>query len=227
MQQSQKNFVAAASHELKSPLAVIMANIEVIHSKNPADPQIQTSLKTLDSECRRIAKLVQNMLLLTSADADKWTVQKKDMDTDSLLISLYEAYEPICISHSLQLILDLSEQSYPQLYTDRERVFQILSIYLDNAVCYAPKGSRIEIQTASAKKELTFFIVDHGPGITEKDKPFIFDRFYRADKSHTDKAHVGLGLSIAKELTDMLGGKIGFSDTAGGGATFFLTLPMK
>ena len=81
--------------------------------------------------------------------------------------------------------------------------------------------------TSQTSKEFTFLVVDHGCGIAEKDKPFIFDRFYCADKSRTNKAHFGLGLSIAKELAKMLSGKIGFSDTSGGGTTFFLTLPIK
>ena len=70
-------------------------------------------------------------------------------------------------------------------------------------------------------------MADHGKGIAKADRPFIFDRFYRADKSHTDKSHFGLGLSIAEELAKILSGRIGFKDTPGGGATFFLTLPIK
>ena len=104
---------------------------------------------------------------------------------------------------------------------------QTLSIFLDNAVSYSKENSNIEILTSQTSKEFTFLVVDHGCGIAEKDKPFIFDRFYCADKSRTNKAHFGLGLSIAKELAKMLSGKIGFSDTSGGGTTFFLTLPIK
>lgn len=102
-----------------------------------------------------------------------------------------------------------------------------MSIFLDNAISYSPENSSIEIQTRQAARELTFLVIDHGCGIAEKDKPFIFDRFYCGDKSRTDKSHFGLGLSIAKELAKMLAGKIGFEDTSGGGATFYLTLPLK
>ena len=112
------------------------------------------------------------------------------------------------------------------LHRPRTR-FQVLSIFLDNAVSYSKENSNIEILTSQTSKEFTFLVVDHGCGIAEKDKPFIFDRFYCADKSRTNKAHFGLGLSIAKELAKMLSGKIGFSDTSGGGTTFFLTLPIK
>lgn len=225
--QSQKEFVAAASHELKSPLAVIMTNVESIQNIEIVEPQVQNHLKVIDAECMRISRLVRDMLLLASSDADKWTIQIQEVNIDTLLITLYEAYEPICRKKAIHLDLKLGEDSYPQLHTDQERLFQILSIFLDNAVSYSPENRSIEIQTRQTVSELTFLVIDHGRGIAEKDKIFIFDRFYCADKSHTDKSHFGLGLSIAKELARMLTGKIGFEDTSGGGATFFLTLPLK
>lgn len=225
--QSQKDFVAAASHELKSPLAVVMAKAEHIQNTITPDASLQSDLKVMDSECLRMSRLIQDMLLLASSDADQCTIQAKETNIDTLLITLYEAFEPVCRKKSIQLHLQLSDESYPVLYTDQERLFQILSIFLDNAICYSPENGSIEIQTRQSSKELTFSIVDHGTGISGKDRPFIFDRFYCADKSRTDKAHVGLGLSIAKELSRMLNGKIGFDDTKGGGATFFLTLPKK
>ncbi len=224
---SQKDFVAAASHELKAPLAVIMANTEALQemqSHDSNDPQAQTCLDVIDTECGRMSRLVRDMLLLASSDADKWTIQKSEINVDTLLITLYEAYEPVCISKKIRLDLNLSEDAYPVLTTDRERLFQILSIFLDNAVCYSPEDSSIQIMTTLSEKELTFSVTDHGKGIPEEDKPFIFDRFYRGDKSRTDKSHFGLGLSIAKELAKMLDGDIGFKDTEGGGATFFLRL---
>ena len=227
MIKSQKDFVAAASHELKAPLAVIMANTEALQemqSHDSNDPQAQTCLDVIDTECGRMSRLVRDMLLLASSDADKWTIQKSEINVDTLLITLYEAYEPVCISKKIRLDLNLSEDAYPVLTTDRERLFQILSIFLDNAVCYSPEDSSIQIMTTLSEKELTFSVTDHGKGIPEEDKPFIFDRFYRGDKSRTDKSHFGLGLSIAKELAKMLGGEIGFKDTEGGGATFFLRL---
>ena len=227
MIKSQKDFVAAASHELKAPLAVIMANTEALQemqSHDSNDPQAQTCLDVIDTECGRMSRLVRDMLLLASSDADKWTIQKSEINVDTLLITLYEAYEPVCISKKIRLDLNLSEDAYPVLTTDRERLFQILSIFLDNAVCYSPEDSSIQILTTLNEKELTFSVTDHGKGIPEEDKPFIFDRFYRGDKSRTDKSHFGLGLSIAKELAKMLGGEIGFKDTEGGGATFFLRL---
>lgn len=224
--EGQKDFIAAASHELKSPLAVIMANAEAIQDAGETSPQVRESLGIIDAECTRMSGLIRDMLLLAASDADQWTLQKTLTDVDTLLITLYEAYEPVCLKKNIRLKLELDEKSYPPLFTDQERVFQILSIFLDNAVYYSPENSSIEIKTRQTARELIFLVADHGSGIAEEDKPFIFDRFYCADKSRTDKSHFGLGLSIAKELSGILSGKVWFEDTPGGGATFFLSLPL-
>ena len=224
--QSQKEFVASASHELKAPLAVIVANVENMQHE-AQNEGLQGNLKVIDSECLRMSRLIKDMLLLASSDAEKWTIHTSEVNVDTLLISLYEAYEPRCMKKKIKLTLDLGEELFPVIMTDKERLFQLLSIYLDNALHYSPEGKEIQIRVDMSSKELTFWIVDHGIGVEEKAKPFIFDRFYCADQSHTDKSHFGLGLSIAKELARMLQGKIGMEDTPGGGASFFFTLDLK
>ena len=224
--QSQKEFVASASHELKAPLAVIVANVENMQHE-AQNEGLQGNLKVIDSECMRMSRLIKDMLLLASSDAEKWTIHTSEVTVDTLLISLYEAYEPRCMKKKIKLTLDLGEELFPVIMTDKERLFQLLSIYLDNALHYSPEGKEIQIRVDMSSKELTFWIVDHGIGVEEKAKPFIFDRFYCADQSHTDKSHFGLGLSIAKELARMLQGKIGMEDTPGGGASFFFTLDLK
>ena len=224
--QSQKEFVASASHELKAPLAVIVANVENMQHE-AQNEGLQGNLKVIDSECMRMSRLIKDMLLLASSDAEKWTIHTSEVNVDTLLISLYEAYEPRCMKKKIKLTLDLGEELFPVIMTDKERLFQLLSIYLDNALHYSPEGKEIQIRVDMSSKELTFWIVDHGIGVEEKAKPFIFDRFYCADQSHTDKSHFGLGLSIAKELARMLQGKISMEDTPGGGASFFFTLDLK
>ena len=227
MLKSQKDFIASASHELKSPLAVILANAEKLEQLQIDNTEFRKSVKILDKECMRMSKLVRDMLLLASSDAKSWTICKNTIDIDTLLISLYEAYEPICISKKICLRLEISETSYPKFCADEERLFQILTIYMENAIHHSIDNKQIEIKTEVTAKHITFFVIDHGKGITEDDKPYIFNRFYCADKSRTDKSNFGLGLSIADELAKMMNGKVGCKDTDGGGATFFVTLPLK
>lgn len=224
---SQKEFVASASHELKSPLAVLLVNLDLIDSLDLDDSRLKKAVRTMDNECMRMSRLVKDMLLLASSDAGTWTLNQSSVDIDTLLITLYETYEPLCHKKGISLSLDLSDCSYPALYTDKERLMQILSIYLDNALEHSQSQTNIQIQTELTGKDITFCVTDHGMGIAEEDKPFLFDRFYCADKAHTDKSHFGLGLSIAEELAKMLHGKVGVKDTVGGGATFFVTFPLK
>ena len=224
---SQKDFVAAASHELKSPLAVIVANAEKIGKLDTQNSELEKSVKVVNTECMRMSQLISDMLLLASSDTNTWSVSKKEINVDTLLITLYETYEPICAKHNIALELNIADTSYPAFYSDPERIMQVLNIFMDNAISHANDSPNIQIKTSLTAKAITFYIVDHGNGISEQDKPYIFDRFYCADKSHTDKSHFGLGLSIANELAKMLNGKVGFEDTANGGATFFITVPLR
>lgn len=227
MLQKQKDFIASASHELKSPLAVILAYSDRINELSMQNSEIQKAMKTVDTETMRMSKLIEDMLLIASSDAKTWTLNKVKTDVDTFLITLYETYEPVCLKHKISLKLDIENINYPAIYTDKERLFQILCIYLDNAISHSKNNDCIQIQAVVLGKKITFSIVDHGNGIAEEDKEHVFERFFCADRSHTDKSHFGLGLSIAAELAGMLNGKAGFKDTKGGGATFFVTLPIK
>lgn len=224
---SQKEFIASASHELKSPLAVIVSNTEKIDKLEINNMELSTSITVMNAECMRMARLVNDMILLASVDAKTWSVTKKTVNIDTLLISIYEAYESVCAKHNIMFNLNLSETSYPALQSDSERIMQILGIFIDNAIHHAKNTPYIQMQTSLTAKNITFYIIDHGEGILEQDKPYVFDRFFCADKSHTDKSHFGLGLSIANELSKMLGGEVGFRDTDGGGTTFYLTIPLN
>ncbi|MBU3877218.1 HAMP domain-containing histidine kinase [Faecalicatena sp. AGMB00832] len=224
---SQKEFVASASHELKSPLAVLLVNLDLIDGLGIDDSRLKKAVRTMDNECMRMSRLVKDMLLLASSDAGTWTLNQSSVDIDTLLITLYETYELLCQKKGISLSLDLSDCSYPVLYTDRERLMQILNIYMDNSLQHSKKQADIQIKAEFTGKTITFYVIDHGQGIAKEDKPFIFDRFYCADKAHADKTHFGLGLSIAKELAKMLHGQVGVKDTEGGGATFFVAFPLK
>ena len=224
--QSQKEFVAAASHELKAPLAVIMASTECISNDTALSHESKQHAEVIDSECLRMSKLVQDLLLLSSVDANTWTLNKSNIDVDTLLINTYEKYEPICQQKGIHFKLGTTDELFPTLKADIDRINQILSIFIDNAITYSIPKSEIFLDTAVSKNMLVFSIIDHGTGIEDKDKPFIFDRFFCADKSRTQKEHYGLGLSIAKELVEMHKGTIELSDTPGGGCTFKIFLPL-
>lgn len=222
---SQKDFIASASHELKTPLAVIFASNDKIISLSDNIPEIQKASNIIDTESMRMSKLINDMLFLASSDSGICKINKTMVNLDTLLITLYEAFEPICRKKGIPLDANFMDTSFPAIYTDPECLFQILSVLMDNAISHSKTKTAIQIQASLSHKDINISIIDHGQGISDEDKPYIFDRFFCADKSHTDKSHFGLGLSIANELVNKLDGKIQLFDTFGGRCTFKISLP--
>ncbi len=223
--QSQKNFIAAVSHELKTPLAVMLSTSDVIETLPDCTVNIKNHVALIETEISRMTRLIQNLLLLSSIDAGSWAIQKSEINVDTLLINLYEKFENICKQKAIDLQIEIPEECFPSLISDEDRLNQIISIFLDNAISYSPEQSAILLEASIKKNHLEISIIDHGIGISEEDKKHVFDRFYRCDKSRTKKEHFGLGLSIANELIAILDGKIYLKDTPGGGCTFTITIP--
>ena len=225
--QSQKDFIAAVSHECKTPLAAILSSAEMIESVPNIPDTVTDHVRVIDAEVSRMSRLIRDLLLLSSIDAGNWSFHMDEVNVDTLLINLYTKFERICRKKDIQLQLNIPDECCPPLYSDADRLDQIISIFLDNAVSYSPPESEISLNASVRKNELIFTIIDHGIGISEKEKPFIFDRFYQSDKSRTQREHFGLGLSIANDLVHKLEGKIKLFDTPGGGCTFKIFLPLK
>lgn len=232
-QKKQNEFIAAASHELRAPLAVIRSSLSAIRSVPEKQEQF---MNNIDKECSRMSYLVGDMLLLASADAGRWTVRTAPLDMDTLLISVYERYETLCQDKGVSLSLDLPQSPLPKVKGDEKRLEQVLSILLDNALRYTPKGRQIRLSAnvqenrrrfAGEKTVLCLTVSDQGCGMEDEVKKHVFERFYRADGSRSDKQHYGLGLSIAKELVQLHGGTIHVSDSESGGASFEIKLPVN
>ncbi len=219
----QTEFIAAASHELKSPLAVIRANASALM----VEPErAEHFTKGIDEECKRLSALIEDMLLIASVDAKSWKIKKEIMDMDTLLIEVYDLFYPYCREQGRELKLKLQDEMLPKVEGDRERLKQILAVLIDNAVTYTVERDTILIRGYSRKNRLWLEVEDHGAGVSQDKKKEVFERFYREDKSRKDKNHFGLGLSIARELVELHGGSISIKDTAGGGATFIIGLPI-
>lgn len=220
----QTQFIASASHELRSPLAVLRSSLEAFQSS----PKERDSLyPVMERECRRMSRLIDDLLLLASADAGSWSLTVKPFDMDTLLIDIYETWLPLCRDAGVTLELRLPAETLPAISGDAGRLGQILSILLDNALRFTPAGKSIGIQahTDYPRRRLDIRVWDEGCGIADADKPCLFDRFYQADTSRHDKAHFGLGLSIAKELAQLHHGELSVGDHEGGGAEFLFRLP--
>ncbi|MEF9973691.1 MAG: HAMP domain-containing sensor histidine kinase [Clostridia bacterium] len=216
----QTEFTAVASHELKAPLAVISASAEALKADN--SPVLRENIA---SECRRMARLVDDLLLLARSDAGNWALRDVAVDVDTLLIECYDLYYPVALRKGLNLTLALAQSALGQVTGDGDRLKQALSVLLDNAVSYAAKTITLSGQAGERTIRLT--VADDGPGVPEEIKNRLFDRFFRADQAHSDRAHYGLGLSVARELIQMHAGRLTLEESGKAGATFAITLPIR
>ena len=229
----QIEFIAAASHELRSPLTLIKAELSAFKYDFETITDMQTLIDSgnqyfneINIECNRMSRLINDMLLLASSNWGTWTIREEVFDVDTFLIDSYDSLSTLCNYQNRELQLDLPDHNLGQIKADKERLMQIFSILLNNALSYTPADTPLTLSVNMKKSTLEICFIDHGPGISDKDKQHIFDTYYRCDKSRNSKNHFGLGLSIAKELTLLNLGKLSVIDTVGGGATFVITLQL-
>lgn len=220
---SQIRFVAAASHELRTPLSVILSAASACKKAQPAEQEHFFSV--IAEEGESMSRLISDLLTLAGADSQQFLLCKKDCEIDTLLLNTFEAFEPLAQEKGYTLSVTLPDKKITPVVCDSDRIRQVLSILIHNAFCYTPAGSRIFLALAELPGRLALSVADNGPGVPDEAKARIFERFYRADSSHSDSGHFGLGLSIAEEIMRAHSGTITVSDTPGGGATFTLTLP--
>ena len=219
----QKQFIAAASHELRSPLAVISANAETIAVETVEG---RAAAGIITAECARMSRLIGDLLLLASADAESWAIASEPLELDTLALNVYESYLPVFHKNGCQLELRLPEGKLPPLRGDDQRIQQVLGILLDNALSYGvtQTASTVELAIQPMRQRVSVCVIDHGAGLSAEQKAHVFDRFYRADKARKEKQHFGLGLAIASELVSLHKGTLEALDTPGGGCTFQIIL---
>ena len=224
--EKQMQFVAAASHELRTPLAVILASSECCRSADAAEQA--GFINTIHKEGQRMNNLIDDMLTLAHSDMNRFSIERKSTELDTLCLNAYEAFEPLCRQNGLSLSLALPDDPIARCNCDSDRIAQVLSVLLHNAVSYTPEGGQIELALSYRNGRKTSFeiiVTDTGVGIPDEDKRHIFDRFYRAEKSRSTKGHFGLGLAIAYEIVASHHGTISVRDNPAGGSIFTVRLP--
>ncbi len=228
-QQRQARFISSASHELRTPLAIILSSIDCCRNSEDGNQQSaaqQRFLKTIRQESLRMSSLINDMLILSEQD-QHLPVRKKNVELDTLIINSYEAFEPLAKEKQITLSVELPENILPPCSCDPDRISQVISILLHNAVSYTQKHGKIILSLSYGKMGFLLSVKDNGIGISDEDKGKIFDRFYRAEKSRSTRGHFGLGLSIAYEIVTSHNGSITVKDAVPKGAEFVVVLPEK
>lgn len=221
----QTEFVSAASHELRSPLAVMSAGAGVI--KKGTLEEAREYAGKIEAECARLSRLTGDLLKLVGADSGSWQMNLAEVDPETVVIGLAERFRDLAAERGVSLEVDMQEVLFPVLHVDEHRIEQLMAILIDNALGYAPTGGVVRLGTYVQRKSVYFTVTDNGPGVPDADKEKIFDRFYRGDSARSDKEHFGIGLSVAREIALLHKGSLYVRDTDGGGATFILKLPYR
>ena len=172
-----------------------------------------------------MSRLISDLLTLAQADEQRFSMNFTDCAPDTLLLNLYEAYEAKAASLGYLLKIELPDTPLPTVQWDKDRIRQVLSILIENAFAYTPKGSQITLSLFRKDRLIRLCVSDNGPGIPAEHREQIFQRFYREDPARSKNGHFGLGLSIARELVSAHKGTIRVTEADGGGAKFIVSLP--
>jgi signal transduction histidine kinase len=215
----QREFAADASHELRTPLSVIRSNVEALR-REPLDASGREMLADIESEADRMARLVDQLLLLARTDSGVQEVEVRPVDLGEETIEAIEPLARAAQTSGVEVELDVAPTP---LEGDPTRLRQLVGILVDNAIRHAPTPGHVWVRVAPTQHHATLTVEDDGAGVRPEDRQRVFDRFWRATDAPAGGS--GLGLAIAAWIVDRHDGGIVVTDRPGGGARFEVRLP--
>ncbi len=223
-EQAKTNFIAAISHELRTPLTPLKGYLSMFASGQMASgPEAEEFFRTMLRQTDRLEHLINDLLDASQLETGQPTINREEVDPSSLVA---EAVAECTPELAARVVFDPSGGVAP-IVADRFRVKQVLSNLVSNAAKYSPAGTPIAIEASADKRMCTISVADAGPGIPAAEQARIFERFYRVDNGTTRATGgVGLGLYIARELVESMGGRLWVASEPGRGSTFRFSLPL-
>src|SRR2546425_2345870 len=228
---SQRTFIADASHELRTPVAVVCTNAELLKRHLGPDTghtaaSDQVALDDILSESDRLGRMVDQMLTLAEADAGERTVLSSEVSLNELIDEVARSMRSI--AETRQMLLETRPTDDVSVNGDPGRLRELVSVLLDNAVKYADAGGRVEVALRKEHRKAIIEVSNNGPGIPRDALPHVFDRFYRVDEARSrESGGTGLGLAIARHIVDAHGGTINIESSARGGTKGTVELPAE
>lgn len=218
-------FTADASHELRTPIALIRTTSEVALRKERDDADYRDALGEIHSESIRTTELIENLLTLARTDAGWETLDRNPIDLSTLLLEATTQAQKLANERGIRLICEPVQEPL-SVFGDGSSLRRLLLILLDNALKYTHPGGTVGVWAKPASDFILIEVQDSGVGISAEHIPHIFERFYRVDQSRSrDSGGAGLGLSLAKWIVEAHGGAILVESTPGAGSTFTVRLP--
>lgn len=224
-EESRRAITADIAHELRNPLAVQRANLEAL--QDGIYPLSTESLEPILEQNLLLTRLVEDLRTLALAEAGQLKLERTATDLIALVERVLERFKPQVSGQNVDLQLQPAS-NLPTVCIDPMRVEQILNNLLSNALRYTPQGGWILVNVESMSHGVQLSVRDSGPGISPDALPYVFDRFYRADRSRSrSEGGTGLGLAIARQLAEAHGGKLTAANHPQGGAVLTLELPLQ
>lgn len=222
-----RRFTADASHELKTPLAVLRADVERAMSAPPQSTEQLVALEEGLQETRRMSDLVDSLLTLARADEGRYDILREPVELSPVVREVYES--AVILGEDAGLTVSLPVLEPATVLGDATRLHQLFMNLVMNAVKYTPRGGRIDISLSHRLDGVSFNVRDTGIGISASDLPHVFDRFWRADQARSrggERGGFGLGLAISQWIAQAHGGSITVTSRLGRGSVFTVHLPV-
>jgi len=223
MEYLRKDFISSVSHELKTPIASIQGFAEMLQDKNLSEENFQSYTTIIIDEIKRLSHLSSNMLRLSKLDHQFIPESTKPFSLDEQIRRTILLLEEKWSSKNLELDIDLDEIVYTG---DEALIHQIWLNVIENAIKFSAQSGTIFIQAKIISNKVVAEIRDQGVGISKIDQGRIFEKFFQADRSHSEEGS-GLGLAIVKKIVEIYAGEINFTSKIGQGTTFVVKLPIR
>lgn len=222
-----RRFTADASHELKTPLAVLRADVERAMMESSSQTERMVALEEALQEVRRMSDLVESLLTLARADEGRFDLHREPVELQPLVQEVYET--ALILGEAQGVTVNLPFTADVMVMGDRTRLRQLFLNLVTNAIKYTPAGGKVELGLGRHPDNVTFAVRDTGIGISAADFPHIFERFWRADRVRSrmsERGGFGLGLAISQWIAQAHGGTLTASSRLGRGSLFTVTLPL-
>jgi two-component system sensor histidine kinase VicK len=223
LERARRDLIANASHEFKTPLFSLAGSLELIDEGDLSPEEQREFLQVMRQQVDRLRNMAVSMLDLSRAEAGSFELQPEDVDLMLVGQSVLDEFQ--AQAQSKEVALFLEDGATQTAWCDEQRLVQVLRALIDNAIKYSPPGSSVRLSAGVEGGEAFVVVADDGPGISSRELPHVFERFHRGREERGSTTGAGLGLSIARELTEMMGGTITVESPADGGARFTVRLP--
>ncbi|QQS44244.1 PAS domain-containing protein [Candidatus Roizmanbacteria bacterium] len=225
LERKKDEFMSIASHELRTPLTSIKGYTQILERiiQQMGDQRLHTYLKKTNTYVERLNSLIVELLDVSKIQAGKLVMNYEAVDFDAFIEESIESIRHFSSRHSIVYHGRINEV----LRIDRNRLEQVLTNLITNAIKYSPNGNKVEVQVKKEGNSVVVSITDEGIGISKKDQKNLFNRFYRVESSSNSFSGLGIGLYISREIINRHGGKIWATSKKGEGSTFSFSLPLQ